>query len=73
MTAASLLAFGFHASVPTPPAHVAPTARTRETDDYVLPDGRVVAIDADVARGAATVTFTLVGGSIVVARLAVAR
>ena len=35
---------------------------------YILPDGRLVRIQADVARGAATVTFTLTDGRVVLAR-----
>jgi len=32
---------------------------TRPTSDYRLPDGRIVPIFEDVARGATTITFEL--------------
>lgn len=38
---------------------------TRQLTSYRLPDGRIVPVDEDVARGQATVTFTLQGGEIV--------
>lgn len=39
----------------------------RPTSDYRLPDGRIVAVFEDVARNAPFVSFTLIGGKIVVA------
>ncbi len=47
------------------PATAAP--RETPTTDYILPDGRTVAIHSDVARGAASITYTLEGGKVVAA------
>jgi hypothetical protein len=46
--------------LPTPPPPAAP-----ETSPYRLPDGRIVLVYEDVARGAASVTFQLLGGTVV--------
>jgi len=41
-----------------------------ETTDYVLPDGRVVAIYSDVARNASTLDYALADGRVVMAVIA---
>lgn len=43
------------------------TAPERATLAYRLPDGRIVHIYADTARGAHTITFQLAGGAVVMA------
>jgi len=40
---------------------------SRKVTDYRLPDGRIVGILEDVARGARWVSFTLIGGRVVMA------
>ena len=39
----------------------------RPTEDYRLPDGRIVKIYADVSRGAGVIDFQLASGRIVMA------
>jgi hypothetical protein len=41
-------------------------------DRYRLPDGRVVNVDSTASKGAQTIGFTLIGGTIVTATLVAA-
>jgi len=52
-----------HRSAPVLPKPQPPLAP--ETSPYRLPDGRIVLVYEDVARGAASVTFQLLGGTVV--------
>ena len=71
-SAAALLTGGLnrcmfeHASTPT--AYQDDTLHPQLTD-YRLPDGRIVPIREDVARGAREISFQLENGSIVTARI----
>ena len=52
-----------HRSAPPMPKPQPPAPP--ETSPYRLPDGRIVLVYEDVARGAASVTFQLLGGTVV--------
>ena len=51
----------------TSPLTIHTTPKQRPTENYCLPDGRIVAIFRDVSRGAPMIDFTLPDGQIVFA------